>query len=88
MNDKFSILFNEVRHGNCRLVAPAAAGWAQVTRLGGTVQDGSGAVIPALRSAANDDTGLTYQQESGAEGGFTFPCFRPEPIRCPSSGGL
>ncbi len=53
----------------------AGSAWAQVTtaNLSGTVQDGSGAVIPgAPVTLTNDDTGLTYNAETGPAGGFNF----------------
>ena len=53
----------------------AVGAWAQVTtaNLSGTVQDASGAVVPgAAVTLTNDDTGLTYDAESGPAGGFSF----------------
>lgn len=53
----------------------AVGAWAQVTtaNLSGTVQDASGAVVPgAAVTLSNDDTGLTYEAESGPAGGFSF----------------
>ena len=55
------------------LLLSAAGAWAQVTtaNLAGTVQDASGAVVPgAPVTLTNDDTGLTYEAETGPAGGL------------------
>lgn len=72
-----NLRFPSMRYGIAiaALLLSAVGAWAQVTtaNLSGTVQDSSGAVIPgAAVTLTNDDTGLTYNAESGSEGEFAF----------------
>jgi len=72
-----SLRFQMTRYGItiAALLLCVVGAWAQVTtaNLAGTVQDASGAVIPgAPVTLTNDNTGLTYNTETGPAGGFTF----------------
>lgn len=62
------------------LLLVAALGFAQVatSRLEGTVQDASGAVIPDARIVAvNEKTQLRAEATSNQEGSFVFPSLQP-----------
>ena len=57
------------------LLFSASIAWAQVTtaNLSGVVQDTSNSVIPGAEvTLTNDNTGLIYNTQSGADGDFLF----------------
>ncbi|HLI83947.1 MAG TPA: carboxypeptidase-like regulatory domain-containing protein [Bryobacteraceae bacterium] len=66
--------------GLSRTVAPAfsllivcASGWAQTAQIQGTIQDSSGALVPAATvKVTQTDTGAVRSTASGADGSYVL----------------
>ena len=60
----------------------AAFGQGTTSRVLGTVQDSSGAVVPAASvKLTNEGTGLTFETSSSASGAYAFEAVQPGAYR-------